>query len=125
MKKMEGLDVEQFLRKEKNPRKGFNNIWLVDRQGCPACGNRTTYELKPPNFPQVHVCEHVRGLDRRNEGDGIYLVKYHYLIEVIKRPRKHRDNILGNIQAIPGRIRKKQKPIQKSLFDFDKIEVKK
>lgn len=123
MKKTEEVVVANFLHKEKDKKRGLIT-YLIDKQGCPACGSRTIYELKPPYFPQVKACEHVRGLDRRNEEHGVYLVDYHYFKLVTKRPRKR--NMLDDVLAIQDRIKnKKPKRVQTSLFDFDKIEVQK
>ena len=123
MKKTEEVVVSHFLHKDKKKKSGFNITYMVDREGCPACGNRTIYELKPPYFPQIKACEHVRGLDRRNEEHGVYLVDYHYFKLVTKRRRKR--NMLDDMLEIQDRIKnKKPKRVQTSLFDFDKIEVK-
>ena len=107
---MKDIDVGQLLQLEEDKRKGFNTKWLVDKQGCPACGNHTKYELKKPHLPQVSACEHVRNLTEQHE--GIYVVRYHYQIE--KKSKRSPTTMKDHSQRRIG---------QTTLEDFGKIEV--
>ena len=99
MKSKETIRVGQFARIEEDKRPGFHTKFLVDRQGCPACGNITKYELKPPTMPAVSVCEHCKGLEDGGKalgsGEQIWIFNYTYTPHTdtshSKVPRKDPD----------------------------------
>ena len=100
---------------EKDKRKGFNTIWLVDKDKCPACGSETRYELKPPNFPQVHVCSHVVGMENKSidPEHPVWVFEYRYQVQ---RPGKTRERKANPLSANDfGRIIKSHKSYQKAL----------
>jgi hypothetical protein len=76
------IRIGQFARIEEDKRPGFHTKFLVDRQGCPACGNITRYEVKPPTMPAVSTCEHCTGLENGGKalgsGDEIWIFNYTY-----------------------------------------------
>ena len=74
------ITVGQFARIEKDRRPGFGTRWLVDKQGCPACGNITKYELKPPTFPAVSSCKHFSRLTKKDGWkEDTWIFEYTYV----------------------------------------------
>ena len=73
------ITVGQFAQVEEDSRPGFKTRWIVDKHGCPACGNITKYELKLPTMPIVSTCSHCTGYDHRPvAGKDIWIFNYHY-----------------------------------------------
>ena len=73
--------IGQFARIEEDKRPGFHTKFLVDRQGCPACGNITRYELKPPTMPAVSTCPHCTGPEEKkfSSGEPTWMFNYTYI----------------------------------------------
>ena len=102
MKSKETIRVGQFARIEEDKRSGFNAKFLVDRQGCPACGNITKYELKPPTMPAVSTCPHCTGPEEKkfSSGEPTWMFNYTYIPQLEekvqnKQSREERRHIRG------------------------------
>ena len=81
MKSKETIRVGQFARIEEDKRPGFSAKFLIDRQGCPSCGNITIYELKPPTMPAVSTCPHCAGPEEKkiSSGEPTWMFNYTYI----------------------------------------------
>ena len=86
MNTKEAIRVSQFARIEGDKNPGFKAKFLVDRQGCPACGNITKYELKPPTMPAVSTCQHCRGPEEKklSAREPMWLFNYTYIPQLEK-----------------------------------------
>ncbi len=83
---IETVNVSQFARIVEDERPGFDTKWLVDKHGCPTCGNITKYELKLPTMPAVNVCKHCTGISNRgNSTEAIWAFDYRHEVEKKKK----------------------------------------
>ena len=129
--KYEGITEVQFARIEKDKRKGFNTRWIVDKHKCPACGSETRYELKPPHFPQVHVCSHVVGLENKSldPDHPIWVISYNYQVPVTRKKRSEKSRPistqgLNRLIKNPGKNYRKALLGQTDLLDFFQEMIK-
>lgn len=114
------IEVCHIGRIEEDTRKGFNTMWVVDEEGCPACGVKTCYELKLPTFPARLSCPHLKRFEWKYTTSYIF----HYLYD----PKEKNRHPVKRTPEIPQNLAEEKKEItletgQSDLFDFYEMEV--
>ena len=107
MKKEETLTVGQFAETEKDTKAGSTAMYLVDKHGCPACGNLTKYELKEPTMPAVSTCSHVTHLEKKSGMKvNIWTFQYTYPLKKPEAAKSERKSARGEKPPDPGHAMK-------------------
>lgn len=116
------IEVCHIGRIEEETKKEFHIMWVIDEEGCPACGVKTCYELKLPTFPLRLRCPHLKRFEWRYTASHIFHFLYMY------DPKEKKSQPVKRTPEIPQNLAEEKKEItletgQSDLFDFYEMEA--